>query len=122
MILVNGLLACRIFDRVLLGKLESLLLFSPLDLGSSLVVIGEVAGLAHADGVVESIGVFALGGILLSTEFAVARRAHVLGVVLSVRVGALGDKHDGLASLLILVLFGGDWLDIGRFFLDWFKG
>lgn len=36
------------------------------------MIISEVAGLAHADRVIKSIGMLTLGGVLLSTEFAVA--------------------------------------------------
>ena len=81
------------FLGTLLGCLGLELLGLSLDLGSSLVVVWEVAGLAHAHGVEQSVGVLAVEGVLVTTELAVARGAHVLGVVLSVHVRAFGDSH-----------------------------
>jgi hypothetical protein len=36
---------------------------------------------------------FTVEGILVTTKLAVARGAHVLGIVLSVHMGALGNSH-----------------------------
>lgn len=58
-------------------------------LGSALVVVRHVARLAHAHGVQKAIGVPALRRILIPAVPPVARRAHVLRVVLSVLVGTL---------------------------------
>ena len=35
----------------------------------------------------------ALGGIFIASHFPVAGRAHILGIVLAVRVRAFGDRH-----------------------------
>ena len=73
-------------------------------LSFSLVVVTQVASLAHSDGVVQLLSVLAVPGHLISAELSVARRAHVLGVVLSIDMWALGDLHDiGLDLWLCLV-------------------
>lgn len=74
-----------------------------LDLGSSLVVVTQVASLAHAHGVEQSVLVLTFSGVLVSAELSIARGAHVLSVVLSVGVRALGDGHH--SSLLNFIGF-----------------
>jgi len=69
------------------------------------VVVRQVAGLAHADGVVETVPVLTLPSQLVATEFSVARRAHVLCVVLSARVRTLRDLHLVGALHLACVFF-----------------
>ena len=64
---------------------------SALDLGAALVVVSQVARLAHAHGIELSIRVGTLGRVLISTVLAIARRAHALGVMLSLSVRALRD-------------------------------
>lgn len=54
-----------------------------------LVILGEVAVLAHALGVVRSVGVSALFGFLGLANSMVAVVAHILGVVLAVLVRAV---------------------------------
>lgn len=61
------------------------------------MVVGEVASLALALRVEESVFVDAVPRVLVPTVFAVAGGAHVLGVVLSLGVGAFCDKHNFLA-------------------------
>ena len=89
-------------------------------LGSALVIVSHVASLAHTHGVKEAIGVAALGGILVAAVPPVARRAHVLRVVLSVLVRALSN----LLRLWLLelpkvnrvdfrCLLGNHWLILG---------
>jgi hypothetical protein len=65
-----------------------------------LVIVAQVAGLAHTHRVQQPVLVLAVVGVLIAAVLPVARRAHVLGVVLSVDVRALGDFH----YLLLLVL------------------
>ena len=93
-------------NSLLLGGLFegfSLLLLSlSLDLGSSLVVIRQVAGLAHTHGVQKAVMMLTLPSILVSSELSVARRAHVFSVVLSVGVWALGDCHDSRSLIIII--------------------
>ena len=60
---------------------------------SSPVVITQIARLTESHRVVKSFRMFASPGELGSTRFAVARGAHVLGVVLARGVWALGDLH-----------------------------
>lgn len=81
--------------RLLLLSLLALRSELSLDLGATLMVVGEVASLAHAHRVEQSISVTALGRVLVATELAVAGRAHVLGVVLAVRVRTFSDLHRG---------------------------
>ena len=64
-----------------------------LSLGSSLVVVTQVASLAHTHGVVQSLTVMAVPGHLVTAKLTVARGTHVLGVVLSMHMRALGDLH-----------------------------
>ena len=62
-----------------------------LDLGPLLVVVGQVARLALAAGIQRSVSVPASSRVLVSTVLTVARGAHALGVVLSIRVRARRD-------------------------------
>ena len=64
-------------------SLDLLLLLS-LHLGSLLMVVGEVASLAHALRVEKSVMVLTISSIVVSTKLSIAGGAHVLGVVLSV--------------------------------------
>ena len=77
----------------MLFLLDLVALFLPLDLGLVLEVLRQVALLAHPLRVKEPVFVRALSGIFVSPHFSVAGRAHVLRVVLAVRVRALGDRH-----------------------------
>ena len=82
-------------------------------LRSSLVVVAEVASLAHSDRVVQFVGVFAGPGQLVAAELAVARRAHVLGVVFAVNVRALCDLHRVVCVLSGSLIFDQGGLDLG---------
>lgn len=65
------------------------------------MVVAQVTGLAHAHRVVQPVGVLAVPGMLVAPKLTVARGAHVLGVVLAVSVGALGDLHSACFYLLL---------------------
>lgn len=60
---------------------------------ASLVVVGEVAGLTHPNRIVKSVGMLTVPSQLISAELTVARRTHILGVVLAMDVRALCDLH-----------------------------
>jgi hypothetical protein len=70
-----------------------LLLLLPLNLGASHMVIREIALLAQAHGVQQSVCVAAFRGVHLTTKTLVARSAHVFGIVLPVGVRTIGDAH-----------------------------
>ena len=57
------------------------------------VVVSQVAGLAFANRVQQSVSVATLPGVLVPAVLSVAWRAHVLRIVLSVSMWALGDLH-----------------------------
>ena len=58
--------------------------------------------MAHAHGVKQSISMRAVESVLVSPILSIARGAHVLGVMLSVDVWALGDGHHvGFLTFLI---------------------
>ena len=65
----------------------------PLNLGASHMVIREIALLAQAHGVEQSVSMATFSGIHLATEALVARSAHIFGIMLSVGVRTLGDRH-----------------------------
>ena len=75
-------------------------------LGLSLVIVTQVASLAHTDGVVQLVSVFTVPGSLVSTELSIAGRAHVLGIMLSVNVWTLGDLHDIRLGLWLIPTTG----------------
>ena len=81
-------------SHLLLESLGLHLLGLSLDLGTSFVVVRQIACLAHSHTVEESISVFAVESVLIPSKLAVARGAHVLGVVLSMHVRAFGDCHN----------------------------
>lgn len=58
------------------------------------MIVSQIAALAHAHGIQLPIGVTALGCKLIPTVFAVTRRTHVLGIVLTVGVWARRHFHD----------------------------
>lgn len=95
---------CRVFELLLPFDLGGEL---SLDLGSSLVVIGQIARLAHAHGVQLSVSMSTLGGVLISAVLSIARWTHVLGVVLAIGVRTLSDLHLWLGAqhLLFRVFF-----------------
>ena len=66
---------------------------SALDLGAALVVVSQVARLAHAHRIELSVRVGTLGRVLISTVLAIARRAHVFGVMLTVGMRAFRNLH-----------------------------
>jgi hypothetical protein len=79
---------------LLLDRLSNDLLGLSLDLGASLVIVGQVASLTHAHRVQKSIGMLTVESILVAPELSVARGAHVFSVMLSQGMRALGDGHD----------------------------
>ena len=60
------------FLSLFLERLGLDLLSLSLDLGASLVVVGEVASLAHAHGVEQSVGVLTVERVLVAPELPVA--------------------------------------------------
>jgi hypothetical protein len=81
-------------DRfVRVGTLTLVLCVLSFGLGSSLVIVTQIAGLAHSDGVVQLLGMSTVPGHLVSTKLSVTGRAHVFGVMLSVNVWARSDLH-----------------------------
>lgn len=80
-------------SSLLLFLLDLVALLFALDLGLVLEVLRQIALLAHSLRVKQPVFVRALCGILVAPHFPVAGRAHVFGVVLAVRVRALGDRH-----------------------------
>jgi hypothetical protein len=66
-----GCVICDYSLSFLFGFSLELLSLS-LDLGSSLVVVGKVAGLAHAHGVKQSVSVLTVESVLVTTKLAVA--------------------------------------------------
>ena len=77
-----------------------------LHLSSSLVIVTQVTGLAHANGVVESISVLAVPCKLVSTELSIARWTHVFSVVFSWGVWTLRNFHRVFSWFHIF-----DWFD-----------
>lgn len=82
---------------------------------SLLVVVAQIAGLAHTHGVVEPVSVLAVPGKLVATKLTVTGGAHVLGVVLAVGMGALRNLHGACFTLLgsllgFLIGLGGNTL------------
>lgn len=75
-----------------------------LSLGASLVVVTQVACLAHANRVIQLISMLAIPGQLVSSKLSVAWRAHVFGIVLSVNMRALRNFHR-ITLVLLLVTF-----------------
>jgi len=94
-------LSLDLFEKLL--SLDLLLLLS-LHLGSLLMVVGEVASLAHALGVEKSVMMLTISCVIISTELSIAGGAHVLGVVLSVWMWALSDLHNVVFSSTLLII------------------
>ena len=85
-----------VINSCFLGLLKCLsleLLLLSLDLGSSLVVVAQVASLAHTHRVKKSVVMLAVKSILVSAELAVAGRTHVFGVVFTGGMRALSEGH-----------------------------
>lgn len=92
-----------------------------LDLGSSFVIVRQIASLAHTHRVEKTIVMLTFPSVLISSEFSVARWAHILSVMLSHGMRALSNHHDcGSLLLFILTRFFDDircWWFLNRFLI-----
>ena len=79
-----------------------LLFFLALYLGASDMVVGEIALLAHSHGVEEPVSMSTFRCVYLAAEALVARRTHVLGVVLPIGMGAVSYRFRGVLRLQFL--------------------
>ena len=100
----------RLIVNLTLNLLEellslNLLLLLSLHLSSLLVVVREVASLAHALGVEKSVMMLTVSCIVVSTKLSIAGGAHVLGVVLSIWMWALSDLHNVVLSSTLFIIY-----------------